>query len=77
VCTPLAFSGLSARERARVIALLQRATTDGGVHLVETVSTGQRAISIEELRMRYRGWKVSVERSPENKETFLARKAVA
>ncbi|TMG83992.1 MAG: hypothetical protein E6H78_10905 [Betaproteobacteria bacterium] len=72
VCSHAALSNLPAHERARVIALLQCATLDGGVHLVETIAAGSRAI--EELRATYRGWEISVERTPENAQVFLARK---
>jgi hypothetical protein len=75
VCTPAAFAGLSASERGHVITLLQNATADGGVHLVQTLIAGRRALSVEELRQRYRGWQVEVH--DDERETFLARKAVA
>ena len=55
ICTPAAFAGLSSIERAKVIAVLQSATADGGVHLVETIVAGQEAISEDELRARYIG----------------------
>lgn len=75
VCTPAAFAGLSDSERAHVITLLQNATADGGVHLVETLVAGRRALSIDELRQRYLGWQVELQH--DEHETFLARKAVA
>jgi hypothetical protein len=74
ICTPAAFAGLSVIERERVIALLQRATADGGVHLVETIVAGQDAISEDELRARYSGWDVSFVPEPGSARTFLARK---
>lgn len=77
VCSPAAFAGLSDEDRARVIAVLQSATLDGGVHLVETIAAGQSGLTIEELRARYRGWCISVERDDTLAPTFLARKAVA
>lgn len=77
VCSPAAFAGLSGEDRARVIAVLQSATLDGGVHLVETIAAGQSGLTIEELRARYRGWSISVERDDTLAPTFLARKAVA
>lgn len=78
VCTAAAFSGLSPDERARVIALLQGATEDGGVHLVETIVAGQGALTLDELRSRYRGWQISVERpAGEKGRSFLARKGAA
>jgi len=77
VCSPMAFAGLSDEDRARVIAVLQSATLDGGVHLVETIAAGQSGLTIEELRARYRGWSISVERDDTLAPTFLARKGVA
>ncbi len=74
VCTPAAFAGLSNIERARVIAALQSATTDGGVHLVETIVAGQEAISEDELRSSYTGWDISFRREPGVARTFLAKK---
>jgi hypothetical protein len=35
------------------------------------------ALSLEELRSRYRGWTVTVERSDDRSKTFLARKGAA
>jgi len=77
VCSPAAFAGLSDTDRARVIALLQSATLDGGVHLVETIVAGQTALTIDELRSQYRGWSISVEREDTAAPTFLARKGSA
>jgi hypothetical protein len=76
VVSPAAFAGLSDTDRARVIDLLKSATLDGGVHLVETIVAGQAALSIEELRARYRDWSISVEPGDAFGPTFLARKAV-
>jgi hypothetical protein len=76
IYTPAAFSGLTAAERARVIQVLQSATADGGVHLVQTIAAGKRTpVSLEELRRRYRGWDVTIDDSDPN--SFLARKAIA
>lgn len=72
VCTHSALNGLPPRERARVIRLLQSATTDGGVHLVETIIAGANAI--EELRANYDGWAITVESSRGMGQVFLARK---
>lgn len=90
VCSAAALNGLSAADRERVITVLQSATADGGVHLVETLAGGieldasqvatpsaQEAtvVAIEELEARYRGWRVSLERTHENgSRTFMARK---
>lgn len=76
IYTPAAFTGLTTTERARVIQVLQSATADGGVHLVQTIATGKRGpVSLDELRRRYRGWDVTVEAGAPS--TFLARKGVA
>ena len=76
IYTPAAFAGLSAAERARVILVLQSATADGGVHLVQTIAAGKSApVSIDELRRRYRGWDVTVDDEAPNR--FLARKGIA
>ncbi len=76
ICTPAAFAGLSVIERAKVIAVLQTATADGGVHLVETIVAGQEAISEDELRARYSGWEVSFLQEPGASKTFVAKKGV-
>jgi hypothetical protein len=76
ICTPTAFQGLGASERARVIQVLQSATADGGVHLVETIAAGRRkSPSIDELRKRYRGWDVTIDENAPN--SFMARKGIA
>jgi len=81
IVSPAALNGLSADERARVIEALQTATMDGGVHLVQTILGSSKAngtISLEELRTRYRGWKVTVERNDgDSSRTFVARKGAA
>ena len=80
IVNPAALEGLSPAERQRVIQLLQTATMDGGVHLVQTIAaTGKTngSVSVEELRTRYRGWTVSVERAEGRVNTFVARKGAA
>lgn len=80
IVNPSVLDNLSADERTRVIELLQSATIDGGVHLVQTIiSSGKAngAVSLEELRSRYRGWTVTVERTDARSKTFLARKGAA
>jgi hypothetical protein len=72
VCSHSALSNLTRRERARVISVLQSATADGGVHLVETIVAGANAI--EELRDTYRGWDITIEPSKGVGQVFLARK---
>ena len=76
VCTPAAFRGLTKAERARAIAVLQSATADGGVHLVDTVGGGKAVVTVEELRARYTGWEISVEASGGTTNSFLARKGL-
>jgi hypothetical protein len=76
IYTPAAFTGLSSAERTRVIQVLQSATADGGVHLVQTIAAGKGApVSLGELRRRYKGWEVTVDDGTPN--TFLARKSIA
>ncbi len=77
VCSSTAFSGLSSEERARAIAVLQSATLDGGVHLVETIIAGKTAVTLEELTSRYAGWRVAVEPDTRGGHTFVAWKAIA
>lgn len=77
VCSPTAFAGLSPEDRARVIEVLQSATVDGGVHLVETIAAGTDGDALEELRSNYRGWTISIDRGAGRPETFLARKQFA
>src|SRR6476659_6012531 len=74
VCTPAAFTGLSADERGRAFELLQTATRDGGVHLVGTIVRGKRGVSVAELRRQYKGWTISVEDDSGSSKSFLARK---
>src|SRR5262245_46892041 len=79
IVNPAALSGLTPVERARAIEVLQSATMDGGVHLVQTIvgsSKGQDAMSLEELESRYDGWTITVERAGRGR-TFLARKGAA
>jgi len=81
VCSPTAFAGLTTQDRARVLEVLQSATADGGVHLVETIAAGTESMHdgfpLEELRSRYRGWTISVEKTVGLRETFMARKDFA
>ena len=72
-----ALASLTPAELSRALTQLQEATTDGGVHVLETSSGGEQLVSIEELAARYRGWQISVEPGFRNAETFLARKCVA
>jgi hypothetical protein len=59
-----------------VLHLLQSATADGGVHLVETILAGQTALDLDELRASYTGWDVSIEGDASGGgRTFVARKS--
>jgi len=77
VCSHSALQHLTTEQRARVIEVLKSATSDGGVHLVETILAGSNAI--DELKSDYRGWIVSVEpaRGGADEQVFVARKAVS
>jgi len=71
ICSHSALDRLSPGDRARVIQVLQSATADGGVHLLETIAAGSAAL--EELRARYAGWAISVEQQADA-SVLLARK---
>ena len=77
VVNPSAFHGLNREQRTRVIDLLKKSTLDGGVHLVDSVVSGESDVTMEELRAGYRGWDVSVVGAAGEGRTFLARKSVA
>jgi hypothetical protein len=67
-----ALLGLSNPQTARVIELLQGATADGGIHLVQAPES-QHKLLMRDLEKRYRGWVVSLERDGSS-EILLARK---
>ncbi|MBI3792016.1 MAG: hypothetical protein HY275_14220 [Gemmatimonadetes bacterium] len=69
-----ALDALPAHDRARVLELLQGATRDGGVHLVQAIAAGSTALMLDELRASYDGWEISVDRSM-GAPAFLARKS--
>lgn len=77
ICTPAAFAGLTAAERLKVIEVLQSATRDGGVHLVDTIIASQAEPSLSELKRSYKGWTISIVDDGTTSRSFLARKAVA
>ena len=77
VVMPSALARLSDEQRTRAIQILQSATLDGGVHLVETLMAGEAGLTVDELRSRYDGWDVSIVRDGRSQRTFLARKQVA
>ncbi len=77
VCPSESLSSLAPHDRSRVIEWLQDATKAGGVHLFETILNGAGSLTVDELRARYSGWTVAVERESGTAKTFLARKATA
>lgn len=79
VCTSSALSELTPSERGQVIELLQGATSDGGVHLVDAGADRASAQLVEELSAQYAGWKILVEHDDGNgaATSFLARKGAA
>jgi hypothetical protein len=77
VCTPSAFIGLSDGECAHVIEMLQGATADGGVHLVNGEGAGEDSRFLEQLSAQYQGWKIMVEEAGGVSKSFLARKGAA
>ena len=77
IVTTTALLGLTSAQRTRVIRLLQSATADGGVHLVQTVPRERTTMSLRELETRYEGWTVSVERAESGGDMFLARKELS
>jgi hypothetical protein len=77
VCTPAAFAGLTSAQRAKVIEVLQSATRDGGVHLVDTIIASRAEPSLSELKKSYKGWDISILDDGVTSRSFVARKAVA
>lgn len=78
VCAPAALADLTASQRAQAIEVLQQATAFGGVHLLHTaVVADPRRVPIDELRVQYGGWEVSVESFRGAPDTFLARKSIS
>jgi hypothetical protein len=78
VCAPAALGDLTVAQRAHAIDVLQRATAKGGVHLLHTCTpTDPRRVPIDELRVQYGGWDVTVETFRGAPDTFLARKGIS
>jgi hypothetical protein len=78
VCAPTALGDLTAAQRAQAIHVLQHATASGGVHLLHTSGVADAPrVPIDELRVQYGGWEVSVESFRGAPDTFLARKALS
>jgi hypothetical protein len=74
LCTPAAFAGLDDEARSHAITVLQSATADGGVHLLQTLVAGQTSPSVEELRSSYSGWAITENPDAGAPGMFLARK---
>jgi hypothetical protein len=78
VCAPAALADLTTTQRVHAINVLQRATALGGVHLLHTADAADvQRVPIDELRVHYGGWEVSVESFRGAPDTFLARKSVS
>ncbi len=71
ICTMGTFHGLSTHDRGEVIKLLQGATKDGGIHILDNIADTQ------ELSAQYAGWKISVEQTGNAMSNFFAKKGVA
>jgi hypothetical protein len=74
VVGPAAFANLNASERRRVMDVLQRATVDGGVHLVQAL-VGRESDALADLRSTYDGWTVEIDRNASKPNSFLATKS--
>ena len=74
IVSEVALASLTLDERQRVLETLQRATIDGGVHLVQALA-GRERESLNELREFYHGWTVQVDHSGSKTSGFLATKS--
>ena len=74
IVSDVALAMLTPDERQRVLATLQRATVDGGVHLVQALA-GRERESLNELREFYHGWTVQVDQTGSKANAFLATKS--
>lgn len=76
VVSTAALEAVPETDRDRVIGALQAATIEGGVHLVPSL-LGRHGLTVQELRTRYRGWDVTVEKTEGQSKAFRARKALS
>ena len=74
IVAPAALANLTAAERRRIMDVLQRATVDGGVHLVQAL-LGREGDSLAELRLAYDGWTVEIDHNAARPNSFLATKS--
>jgi len=74
IVSDAALATLTLDERQRVLETLQRATIDGGVHLVQALA-GRERESLAELRKFYDGWTVQVDQTGSKTSAFLATKS--
>ena len=74
IVSDAALATLSNEQRRRVLETLQRATIDGGVHLVQALA-GPEPGTLEQLREFYHGWSVQVDQASPRSGGFLATKA--
>ena len=73
IVSDAALASLTLEERHRVLETLQRATIDGGVHLVQILA-GRERESLAELREFYHGWTVQVDGNGSKASALLATK---
>ena len=74
IVSDVALATLTIEERQRVLETLQRATIDGGVHLVQSLA-GRERESLAELREFYHGWTVQIDQTGSKTGGFLATKS--
>lgn len=77
VCTTEVLQRLNQEQRSSVIRLLQSATNQGGVHLLDNVSDLTDSGFINELSVQYAGWQISLEDLGNSNKSFIAKKGVA
>jgi hypothetical protein len=73
IVSDAALATLTIEERHRVLETLQRATVDGGVHLVQVLA-GRERESLDELRECYHGWTVQIDNNGSTTSALLATK---
>jgi hypothetical protein len=72
ICAAAALAELSPAQRRAAIAALQQATTDGGIHVFDTIADATGEMPMDELLSIYAGWQVSVERHNGRADTVFA-----
>ncbi len=77
VCTHGTLQRMSKDQRGEVIKLLQGATSEGGIHLLDNISDTLESPILSELSTQYAGWKISVQDTGDSFKSFLAKKEIA